>query len=145
MKTHRSEEEQLGPSQFERRTTLAMAMAGALVWCFSKSPFSDARRMSTAEAALLVGLDPGPLVAVGRALLDAVPGLPSRSRLVSEALADIGLDARSVATVAPAKIAERRAAAIRNDFDGERTIKVDGWCLALSEVRLAVLAARCHA
>ena len=68
-------------------------------------------------------------------------GAGDRGSLVAGALSDLEIDERAIVTLGPRSIAKRRADAIRADFDQGRTVRIDGWVLSRTEVRLAALAA----
>lgn len=99
-----------------------------------------ARDWSSAETLLFAGLDRHHLAQMGKAVPREL-GAGDHADLVAGALSDIGLDAGAISNLDARAIAKRRAEAIREDFDRGKTVKVDGWLLARTEVRLAALAA----
>ncbi len=94
----------------------------------SAETLAAARRLSAT-----VG-DPEHWSVVGRADLDGVERAPRLESLVAELDASLG-GGESEAVTMP--LAER----VRLDFEEELTFRVDGWLLAVTEVRLAAVVA----
>jgi len=75
--------------------------------------------------------------AIGRAFLRANPAEGCSKRLVEKIVAE-----RATPDLAdPKAVRDFVRAGIRSDFERSRTVELDGWVLAVSEVRLCALAA----
>jgi len=78
---------------------------------------------------------------VGRAYLRREPAEANAARLRERILADLGLDADAAAASADRELRERLRHRVRADFAAGRIVKLDGWILSLTEVRLSALVA----
>ncbi|HEX3753856.1 MAG TPA: hypothetical protein VHV26_02155 [Rhizomicrobium sp.] len=120
-------------SVFNRRTLIA-----GIVAAFGTPPLPSRR---SAEAAILAALsDRRSAALIGRSASWPTQG---RDRPLDQILADLRLEPEDAAHMQTSEIRRRLAARIRADFAEGRTIRRDGWLIAVTEARLCALAALC--
>jgi hypothetical protein len=68
-------------------------------------------------------------------------GSTTLAELVRDTAAEAGLPTAALLTEEPASLRRRLQASIRRDFHAGRTVTLDGWVLARSELRIYTLAA----
>ena len=114
-----------------RRAVMASGAALAALVAFGRKP-------ATAESAILATLNNhraaaklGAAFAVGN---DSI-------LLTDQILAGLGIDHAQAENIARAQMRQRLARQIQADFAAGRTVRLDGWVVALTEARLCALAA----
>jgi hypothetical protein len=129
------------PHDLSRRTVLASgaAIAAAGLPLASIPNAAESRRAETAILAMVRHREAA--IALGQTALLSQPHLYDSGRILADVLDDLGMDGDSAARASAGDIASRLTARIRNDFEVERTVMLDGWLLSLAETRLYALAA----
>jgi len=77
---------------------------------------------------------------LGRAALGALPGATTPSALVAAVLAGVPGGPAKLAEASDDDLRALVATRVREDFDSEDTVQVDGWILSCTEARLCALA-----
>ena len=95
---------------------------------------------AAAERLLEVYHRPESAAQIGLAYLKAGPQTQSADEMVNAVVARLGVSPRLDA-MTNAELKDGIALAVRDDFAAMRTIEVDGWILAETEVRLCALTA----
>lgn len=78
---------------------------------------------------------------IGQACLDSLPEAYDRSALNKTILESIHLSPAAAEAMDRSQLHERLRARVQADFREQQTVKIDGWILSLTEVRLTALIA----
>jgi hypothetical protein len=103
---------------------------------------SALRAKSPAEQAILAALsDHRSARHVGRLSLAAWPHMHDRAALVQQILGELEIGIADAPHIGTDELRRRLAGRIQADFATARTVRLDGWLMALTEARLCALAA----